>query len=130
MPLFEDFEFRYPFRHYQRLILEQILAAPQDRKYHIVAPPGSGKTILGLELIRRLDEPAVVFAPTTTIQMQWYEKVGLFLKEPQDVTRFASMDPQRYAPIRIFTYQLISTPAEAQEHLRQAALLLWQEELV
>ncbi|PWH17272.1 MAG: hypothetical protein DDG60_02495 [Anaerolineae bacterium] len=130
MKYFGDFTFRYPFRKYQRMVLEQIITAQTDRKYHIVAPPGSGKTILGLELIRRLDEPAVVFAPTTTIQAQWYDKVGLFLKDPQNVPRFASMDPHERAPIHIFTYHLISTPAEAQEHLREAALRLWQEELV
>lgn len=130
MTLFAEFSFRYPFRKYQRMVLEQVAADPKDHKYHIVAPPGAGKTIIGLELIRRFGEPAVVFAPTTTIQAQWYEKLGLFLPKPEDVPRYASMDPRQRAPIHIFTYQLISTPAEAQEHIRQAALLLWQEELV
>lgn len=130
MNLFQDLSFRHPFRKYQQMVLEQIVAEQKDRKYHIVAPPGAGKTIIGLELIRRFGEPAVVFAPTTTIQSQWYEKIGLFLKPSDDIARYASMDPHQRAPIHIFTYQLISTPAEAQEHIRQAALLLWQEELL
>ncbi|MCX7681985.1 MAG: DEAD/DEAH box helicase family protein [Anaerolineae bacterium] len=128
--LFQSLSFRYPFRKYQRMVLEQMEQSLQDRKFHIVAPPGSGKTIIGLELIRRLGAPAVVFAPTTTIQVQWYQKVGLFLAEGSDIEQYASMDPSRPAPIRIFTYQLISNPDEAQEHLREAGLHLWKEELL
>lgn len=40
------------------------------------------------------------------------------------------MEAERQAPIHIFTYQLISTPAEAQTHMQQAALLAWREELL
>lgn len=128
--MFKRLSFRYPFRKYQRMILEQVAAQQKDNKYHIVAPPGSGKTILGLELIRQFNTPAVVFAPTTTIQAQWYEKVGMFLDPADKVSEFACMEPDQRAPIHIFTYQLISTQAEAQEHIKESALLLWKEELV
>ncbi len=130
MSLFDPLTFRYPFRKYQRMILQQVAAEQKDHKYHLVAPPGAGKTIIGLELIRRFDAPAVVFTPTTTIQAQWYEKIGMFLENPADISRYASLDPRQRAPIHIFTYQLISTPAEAQEHILEAALRQWQEELV
>jgi superfamily II DNA or RNA helicase len=130
MGIFEQLSFRYPFRKYQRLILEQVAAQQKDNKYHIVAPPGAGKTILGLELIRQFDTPAVVFAPTTTIQAQWYEKVGMFLDPADRVSKFACMESDQSAPIHIFTYQLISTQAEAQEYIKESALLLWKEELL
>ncbi len=130
MKLFDEMSFRYPFRKYQRMILEQVAAEQKDHKYHLVAPPGAGKTIIGLELIRRFDAPAVIFTPTTTIQAQWYEKIGMFLENPADISRYASLDPRQRAPINIFTYQLISTPAEAQEHIVEAALHLWQEDLI
>lgn len=128
--LYNELAFRYPFRKYQRMILEQVVGRQKDQKYHLVAPPGAGKTIIGLELIRQLGAPAVVFAPTTTIQAQWHEKLQMFITPPATVSQFASMDPHEKAPIHIFTYQLISTPAEAQEHIREAALTLWQDELV
>jgi superfamily II DNA or RNA helicase len=128
--LFEQFSFRQPFRKYQRMILEQIVVQQKDHKYHLVAPPGAGKTIIGLELIRQFGMPAVVFTPTTTIQGQWSEKVGMFLDPALEVSQFASMDADRRAPIHIFTYQLISTPTQAREHLKEAALLLWKEGLV
>lgn len=130
MTLFDSLSFRYPFRKYQRMILEQVASKQKDHKYHIVAPPGAGKTIIGLELIRQFDAPAVVFAPTTTIQSQWYEKLGLFLENQAELPRYASLDPHQRAPIHIFTYQLISTPAEAQQHLLEAAARLWQDELI
>lgn len=129
--MLNQLSFRQPFRKYQRMILEQIVVQQKDHKYHLVAPPGAGKTIIGLELIRQFDQPAVVFAPTTTIQAQWYEKVGMFLDPAQaDVSQFASMEADRHASINIFTYQLISTPTQAREHLKEAALLLWKENLV
>jgi len=128
--MLSQLSFQQPFRKYQRMILEQIVGQQKDHKYHIVAPPGSGKTIIGLELTRRFNEPAVIFVPTTTIQAQWYEKLGMFLQPTDDISQFASMEADRNAPIRIFTYQLISTPSKAREHIKDAALLLWKEELV
>ena len=68
---FADLRFRYPFRRYQRMVLAMVDGQHvADHKLHIVAPPGAGKTIVGLELIRRFGRPAVVFCPTTTIQKQ------------------------------------------------------------
>ena len=130
MDAFGDLSFRYPFRKYQRLILGQTESRPADRTYHIVAPPGSGKTIVGLELIRRIGKPAVVFAPTTTIQKQWQEKVGMFTAEPARVTQLTSLDPDALAPINIFTYQLISAPGDEQAFARQLAERRWIDDLL
>jgi len=128
--MFEELTFRYPFRKYQRMVLDTIVPENSDNKYHIVAPPGSGKTIIGLELIRRFGQPAVVFAPTTTIQLQWREKVGMFTDDPAVVDRLVSLDPQELRPINIFTYQLISAPDKAREMLYEMAEKAWVEELL
>jgi len=86
-------QFRHPFRKYQRQILDQVETSNAiDRKHHIVAPPGSGKTIVGLELIRRFDEPAVVFAPTATIQQQWCEEVDLFTRGRRAISSVGSRE--------------------------------------
>ncbi|HVL96849.1 MAG TPA: DEAD/DEAH box helicase family protein, partial [Solirubrobacteraceae bacterium] len=45
--------------------------AARRRHTHIVAPPGSGKTIMGLEIARRIGQPALVLCPTTAFQAQW-----------------------------------------------------------
>ena len=99
---FSQLNFRYPFRRYQRMALETIdTQAGADRKYHIVAPPGAGKTIVGLELIRRFGRPAVVFAPTTTIQQQWQEKVGMFTPDPAWIETHTSLDAKNLAAVGI-----------------------------
>ncbi|HYH27566.1 MAG TPA: DEAD/DEAH box helicase family protein [Actinomycetota bacterium] len=130
---FDQLEFRYPFRKYQALILQHLepqLTAEGLRKFHLVAPPGSGKTIIGLELIRRLGEPAVVFAPTTTIQQQWREEVGMFVEDEALVTELTSTDPKALSSVNVFTYQLIASPGEADDMLKQVAREAWVEELV
>lgn len=124
----ESLYFRYPFRKYQRMILEHVREHANDDKHHIVAPPGSGKTIVGIELIRRFGEPAVVFAPTTTIQQQWCDEVGMFVEGPKD--DLVSRKPDKIAPINVLTYQVISTTGESDELVRRAARELWVEELV
>ena len=126
--------FRYPFRKYQRMILAQVNSGQGDHRYHLVAPPGSGKTIVGLELIRQFGQPAVVFVPTTTIQAQWRQKMGMFLDENDDhneqLTEWVSLDPERLAPVNIFTYQLISTPGESQTRVQEIALQEWRQDLL
>ena len=53
------------WRGYQQLALELFEAGRErgQQQTHIVAPPGSGKTLLGLELLRRLGARALVLAP-------------------------------------------------------------------
>ena len=58
--------------------------AEGKRRLHIVAPPGSGKTVLGLylwaELIR---QPALVLSPNSAIQGQWVARTSLFERADQ-----------------------------------------------
>ncbi len=119
-------EFQGEFRHYQTSMLGLVSESPSaDRRYHLVAPPGSGKTIIGLELIGRFDRPAVVFAPTTTIQAQWLEKLAMFTPDPATV---GSQDPTALAWVTALTYQVISTPDAATDALRDLAISAWAEE--
>lgn len=58
--MFEAIEFNGTFRSYQQEILDRADEYLADKKINIVAAPGSGKTILGLELIRRLGKPCII----------------------------------------------------------------------
>ncbi|WP_299680166.1 DEAD/DEAH box helicase family protein [uncultured Dokdonia sp.] len=69
------FQFKYTWRSYQRRFLEGFATHFEDHHLHVVAPPGSGKTVLGLEMIRRVDQKTIVFAPTLTIRNQWEERM-------------------------------------------------------
>jgi hypothetical protein len=68
------------WRDYQQRVLDEFDEHFVDQRLHVVAAPGSGKTVLGLELIRRIGRPALVLAPTRTIRDQWLTRlVPLFL---------------------------------------------------
>lgn len=131
--IFSNLVFQFPFRKYQKLILHQVEAATDtERKYHIIAPPGSGKTIVGLELIKRFAEPSVVFTPTSTIQLQWRERVRMFIPEGEKIKLddIISISPDSLKLINVFTYQLLSSPAENLQFVEEAALFEWKDELV
>ena len=129
--LFSDLRFRYPFWRYQQMILEVVAQklATED-KFHVVAPPGSGKTIVGLELVRRFDSPAVIFAPTTTIQTQWQEKLGLFTGDPGWIAHHSSLDAKHLADINVLTYQVLSTPGEQLAFVERVAVERWVDDLL
>ncbi len=132
----EALRFRHAWRKYQRMILaeiEEVRDTPRDdRRYHIVAPPGSGKTLVGLELIRRFGRPALVLTPTVTIQMQWREKWRLFLPKEQDdaLDDWVSTDPERTAPIRVLTYQRLAVQDSTRSFTETAARTAWVEDLI
>src|SRR5215470_17699934 len=76
----EAMAFRKPWRIYQARLLERLSGYMSDGRLHVVAAPGSGKTVLGLEVLRRIDAPTLVLAPTITIRDQWVQRlVELFL---------------------------------------------------
>jgi len=77
----EAMVFQNTWRSYQARVLEHLDSYLDDKRVHIVAAPGSGKTVLGLEIIRRIDQSTLVLAPTITIRDQWADRlVGLFVK--------------------------------------------------
>ena len=99
--------FRGEWRRYQRFALEAFerdVAAGRTRT-HLVAPPGSGKTLLGVELVRRLGRPALVLAPNTAIQAQWIRSVELF-RGDGDTEPVAGAEPG--VPIACLSYQALS----------------------
>ena len=71
----QDIKFKYPFRDYQQEVLTMLNRYIHDKKLHIVAAPGAGKTILALELLLRIGNKAVVLVPTIAIKEQWIERL-------------------------------------------------------
>ena len=76
-------EFKGRWRDYQARVLAEMAEHFDDDRLHVVAAPGAGKTVLGLEIVRRIGRPALIFAPTIAIRNQWAERLcPLFLDEP------------------------------------------------
>ncbi len=92
------------WRDYQQRVLDEMEEHLDDSRIHVVAAPGSGKTVLGLELVRRLGRPAILLNPTLTIRNQWRARlVPLFMPEVPD--GFVSTDLARPAFLTSSTYQ-------------------------
>ena len=82
---FDELKFFGEWRPYQRAALAAFEKDRQQRQ-HVARTssrrPGSGKTLLGVELIRRVGKRALVLAPNQGIQQQWPRAVGEFTPQP------------------------------------------------
>ena len=108
MKNFDDIKFLGTFRSYQQRVLDKCNDYLKNNKIHIVAAPGSGKTILGLELIRRINSPCLVLSPTNTIKFQWGERFEeMFLSKNQKSSNYVSFDLNNIKPITSITYQAL-----------------------
>src|SRR6185295_8444203 len=131
---FPQLTFRGQLRPSQTEVVEiacRQLAAG-ERRLHIVAPPGSGKTVLGLFLWAQCVKlPAVVLSPNSAIQAQWGARTDLFDGFPQGSNGdFVSLDPQQPAMLTSLTYQSLTLPSHATDDLDQQAGELWRERLL
>lgn len=94
------------WRTYQQRVLDRSDKYIKDGKIHIVAAPGSGKTTLGIELIRRLDKPTLILTPSITIREQWIDRIKTgFMKEGVVAEDYLSQDIKNPKPITAITYQ-------------------------
>ncbi len=101
-------EFQGSWRTYQERVLSRFHEYKQDGKVHIVAAPGSGKTTLGIELIRLFGEPCIVLAPSITIREQWVSRIEeAFLLEGINSQDILSQDLKNMKLITVTTYQAI-----------------------
>lgn len=132
----ENLNFRHPLRRYQQEIIEltNLKLERGEREIHIVAPPGAGKTIIGLQLSAQLKQNTLIISPTTTIQSQWAEKLNLFLppgEEEFDTEQLlGTHEDKPLKPITLLTYQVLSTPGREQEYLDKLAYQAWIQELM
>lgn len=101
-------KFKYTWRKYQARVLENTSKYVADGRVHIVAAPGSGKTTLGIELIARMREPALVLAPSITIREQWVQRiVEGFLCEGVVAEDYISQNLKHPKAITVCTYQAL-----------------------
>ena len=96
----------------------------------IVAPPGSGKTVLGLyvwsDLVRL---PTLVLSPNSAIQAQWVERAKeLFNLDGRDDE--IGTDPKNPGILTSLTYQSVTLPKRGGEDLDESAMELWISKLM
>jgi superfamily II DNA or RNA helicase len=119
--------FRKSWRVYQSRLLDRLDRYLGNKRLHLVAAPGSGKTVLGLEVIRRLNQPTLVLAPTITIRDQWVDRlVELFLPQDNGKPPWVSTNLRSPGFLTVATYQALhavcsgepeeQTPAVSEEN--------------
>ena len=104
--------------------------AEGHRRLHIVAPPGSGKTVLGLYLWAECVRcPALILSPNSAIQAQWVNKAGRFCPGLA-LNELTSTDSEQPRWLTSLTYQAVTLPRRGGEDLDAAAVELWLENLI
>lgn len=66
-------------RPYQQRLLDYVRTHKQQMTYHFVAPPGSGKTILGLAILEELHAKTLILVPSLLLKEQWIKNAQKFL---------------------------------------------------
>ncbi len=117
-----------PSQEAAKSVIQSQLQDGADQLY-IVAPPGSGKTILGLyvwaDMVRK---PALVLSPNSAIQAQWLARTSLFDLDGNE--HRLSLDPKKPGLLTSLTYQSLTMVRSKGDDLEEAGLLMWLDKLV
>jgi hypothetical protein len=106
--MLSEMQFKGVWRDYQARVLAEMDGHLADGRLHIVAAPGSGKTVLGLEAMRRIGRRTLVLAPSLTIRGQWRDRLfPLFLDDPHGWDAHISTGIDTPATLTIGTYQAL-----------------------
>ena len=106
--MLEHLSFKGEWRQYQKRILEKSETIMADGHIHLVAAPGSGKTTLGIEFIRRNSKPALILVPTVTIRQQWVDRIReAFLDDANLADEMISQNLKQPKTITVATYQAL-----------------------
>ncbi|MGY0035242.1 DEAD/DEAH box helicase [Pedobacter sp. NJ-S-72] len=103
----KNIRFKYSWRKYQQRVFDKLDQYLTDGHLHVIAPPGSGKTILGLEVALRLNKAVLILAPTIAIRGQWIQRFSeLFLQSDQRPD-WISIDIRKPGFMTVVTYQAL-----------------------
>ncbi|MEK7512033.1 MAG: DEAD/DEAH box helicase family protein [Patescibacteria group bacterium] len=93
----------------------------------LVAPPGSGKTIIGLDIIAKQKQPALILTNKKQIFNQWLERIEGFLNLPKrQIGQYTSNKKKLGEKITVAMVQTLNNAAE-QELAGKFGLILVDE---
>ena len=131
LPDFGNIRFDGTLRPSQKAASKEIIPQLEngETRLYVVAPPGSGKTVLGLyvwaDLVRK---PALVLSPNSAIQAQWAARTSLFDMDGKE--DYISTDPKNPGLLTSLTYQAVTAPGKGGEDVEKLALIEWSEKLI
>jgi len=94
----------------------------------IVAPPGSGKTIMGLELIARKRQPALIVVHRKQLFDQWIKRIESFLGIPKkDIGKFSGSHKKQGKEITVGMIQTLKQNEESNKILDSFGTIIVDE---
>lgn len=112
------FNFQAALRSYQVPALEAV--SKKDMGV-IVAPPGSGKTVIGLKIIADKQQPALIVVHRKQLMDQWIERIEAFLGIPQHETGKIGKGKSKVGKhITVATIQSLAKEIEKNEALKNS----------
>ncbi|WP_299058116.1 DEAD/DEAH box helicase family protein [uncultured Nocardioides sp.] len=108
----------HALRRHQAEALEALAAtrAAGRTRAWVALPPGAGKTLVGLETVRREQRPALVLCPNTAVQGQWVRAWGA-MRDADGGATAATVSTERdlAADLTVLTYQALAVFRSEQE---------------
>ncbi|MBE8714746.1 DEAD/DEAH box helicase family protein [Sphingobacterium hungaricum] len=114
-------KFIYPWRSYQKRVLDELSTHLSDEHLHVIAPPGSGKTVLGLEVMLRINKPTLILSPTLAIRDQWIQRLCQLFLQTDHPPEWISTDIRNPKLLTIVTYQGLHAACNSQRHKLEVA---------
>ncbi|SFE67184.1 hypothetical protein SAMN05518672_10925 [Chitinophaga sp. CF118] len=102
------FRFHATLRDYQQI---GVSATEKKDIGVIVAPPGSGKTLIGLKIISAKQQPALIVVHRKQLMEQWAERIATFLGIP--AAEIGRIGQGKYKPGAMVTLATIQSLAKA-----------------
>lgn len=102
---FPRLTFKYPWRPEQKRVLAKLDTYLVDKRIHIVAAPGAGKTVIGLEIFKRFQLKTLAISPTSVVRDQWMERLSDFLPEGHSSADWCSRSLTQTELFTTTTYQ-------------------------
>lgn len=107
---------------------EAITALLTSENGVLVAPPGSGKTIIGIELIKKLSQPSLILVHKKQIFDQWIERIENFLKIPKkDIGKFAANKKKSGNKVTVAMVQTLNKMVDLKSIVDNFGLLIVDE---
>lgn len=109
-------KFCFSWRSYQKQVLEELDSHLHDNHLNIVAAPGSGKTILGLEVMLRINRPTLILTPSIAIRNQWITRFLEHFLQTLEKPEWISDDIKNIQFLNVATYQALHSVFNKKEN--------------
>ena len=86
---FNELRFRHNWRPYQKRVLDAIDLHLSDNRLHVVAAPGAGKTVLGLEAFLNHQVQVIILDEAHHLRAEWWKVLDQVCNEIPDLTLVA-----------------------------------------